>query len=99
VTGLTPGPDATRPGDAGVTGPLSPDLRAVPGQHQADARVWVHLDGSWRPARLMAAGSAALLVSHLLPGRGTAVDTVCWRQVHAQPRTQLQPRIDGAGTP
>jgi hypothetical protein len=82
-----------------MTGPLSPDLRAVSGQYETGARVWVHLGGDWRPARVMAAGSAALLVSHLLPGRGTAVDTVCWRQVHAWPRTELQPRIDGGGTP
>lgn len=76
--------------------PVSADVRAEPLQHAAGARVWAQIAGVWRPAQVLEASAFGVLVRHLLSGRGTGVETVSWRQLAAEVRTEVEPRVDGS---
>jgi hypothetical protein len=68
--------------------------RARPGAHGRDATVWVCVGGHWRAGRVLAASVEAVLVRHLLPGKGTSVDTVVWAQLSAYERREYVVQLD-----
>ena len=79
---------------ATTNGLAEPVSRAGPGGHGCGACVWAHIQGGWRPARVLSTSTGGVLLRYLLPSRGTGVDTVSWGQLAAELRTEREPRID-----
>jgi hypothetical protein len=75
-------------------GPVEADVRARPFAHPVDGWVWLFQPYGWRPAHVVAASARAVLVRFLLPGRGTATETVPWVRLAAVARTSREERID-----
>jgi hypothetical protein len=76
---------------------VSTTLRAQPLSHHEGARVWACIGGEWRAACVLAASGRAVLVRHLLRGRGTSVETVVWHQLAAAVRVTPEQELDGGG--
>jgi len=88
-----PAPDA---------GPDRRDPAAVApaGDYRPGQRVWAYREGAWRPAIVLDASAAAVLVRYLrTPRGGTGVDTVTAASVapREEPAERLDARPDGEG--
>jgi hypothetical protein len=84
----------------GTDEPGQPDPYVIPDAsgYRAGARVWVHLDGAWRPAVVLYATARAVTVRFRDRTDGTSVDTVTPGHVRAG-RTEHDALLDADRPP